>query len=87
MPRRSPLLALAPLALGLAACPEETINDFDFGLSRRKAIYLAHPGCYPPIPAIDEMLMMEPPPAAFIGPATARMPRNTPSWLIWMTRM
>jgi len=37
----------------IAACPEETISDFDFGLSRRKAIYMAHPGCYPPVPAID----------------------------------
>ncbi|HEX9022288.1 MAG TPA: CoB--CoM heterodisulfide reductase iron-sulfur subunit A family protein [Geobacteraceae bacterium] len=37
----------------LAACPVETANEFDFGLSRRKAIYLAFPGCYPPIPAID----------------------------------
>ena len=37
----------------IAACPEETINEFDFGLSRRKAIYMAYPGCYPPMPAID----------------------------------
>jgi len=37
----------------IAACPEETINEFDFGLSHRKAIYMAYPGCYPPIPAID----------------------------------
>ncbi|MBE3100575.1 MAG: CoB--CoM heterodisulfide reductase iron-sulfur subunit A family protein [Planctomycetes bacterium] len=37
----------------IAACPEETINDFDFGLSRRKAIYMGYPGCFPPIPAID----------------------------------
>jgi heterodisulfide reductase subunit A len=37
----------------IAACPEQTANEFDYGLSRRKAIYLAYPGCYPPIPAID----------------------------------
>jgi heterodisulfide reductase subunit A len=37
----------------IAACPEQTINEFDFGLSQRKAIYMAYPGCYPPIPAID----------------------------------
>ena len=37
----------------IAACPEETVNDFDYGLSKRKAIYMAYPGCYPPIPAID----------------------------------
>ena len=37
----------------IAACPEETVNEFDFGLSRRKAIYMPYPGCYPPMPAID----------------------------------
>ena len=37
----------------IAACPEETVSDLDFGLSRRKAIYMAQPGCYPPMPAID----------------------------------
>ena len=37
----------------IAACPEETISEFDYGLSHRKAIYMAYPGCYPPIPAID----------------------------------
>ena len=30
-------------------------------------------------PSIDEMLMIEPPPAAFIGSMTARIPRNVPS--------
>jgi heterodisulfide reductase subunit A len=37
----------------IAACPVQTANEFDYGLSQRKAIYLAYPGCYPPIPAID----------------------------------
>jgi heterodisulfide reductase subunit A len=37
----------------MAACPEETVSGFNFGLSRRKAIHMAYPGCYPPIPAID----------------------------------
>jgi heterodisulfide reductase subunit A-like polyferredoxin len=37
----------------IAACPEETVNEFDFGLSKRKAIYMAYPGCWPPMPAID----------------------------------
>ena len=37
----------------MAACPEETVSRFNFALSRRKAIYMAYPGCYPPIPAID----------------------------------
>ena len=31
----------------IAACPEETISNFDFGLSRRKAIYMALPGLLP----------------------------------------
>jgi heterodisulfide reductase subunit A len=35
------------------ACPETTENEFDYGLSQRKAIYLRYPGCYPAIPAID----------------------------------
>lgn len=37
----------------IAACPEETVNEFDYALSRRKAIYMAYHGCYPPMPAID----------------------------------
>jgi len=37
----------------IAACPEQTANEFDYGLSQRKAIYMPYPGCYPPIPAID----------------------------------
>ena len=37
----------------IAACPEETVNEFDYGLSRRKAIYMPYPGCFPPMPAID----------------------------------
>jgi heterodisulfide reductase subunit A2 len=40
----------------IAACPEETISEFDFALSRRKAIYMPYPGCFPPIPAIDWQL-------------------------------
>ena len=44
---------LANLGNAIAACPEETINEFDFGLSRRKAIFMAYPGCWPPMPAID----------------------------------
>ena len=37
----------------IAACPEETISEFDYGLAKRKAIHIEYPGCYPPIPAID----------------------------------
>ena len=46
-------LQLRHYAEAISACPEQTINEFDYGLSQRKAIYLAYPGCYPPIPAID----------------------------------
>ncbi len=35
------------------ACPEETVDQFNLGLARRKAIYLPYKGCYPSIPAID----------------------------------
>ena len=31
--------------------------------------------------------MMQPPPASRIGPIASRMPRKTPTWLIWTTRM
>jgi heterodisulfide reductase subunit A len=34
-------------------CPEMTENEFDFGFTKRKAIYLPYEGCYPPYPAID----------------------------------
>lgn len=37
----------------IAACPEETISEFNYGLSSRKAIYMSYPGCWPSIPAID----------------------------------
>ena len=37
----------------IAACPEETISEFNHGLSRRKAIYMSYPGCWPSVPAID----------------------------------
>jgi heterodisulfide reductase subunit A len=37
----------------MAACPEATANEFDYGLSRRKAIYRPYAECHPSIPAID----------------------------------
>jgi heterodisulfide reductase subunit A len=37
----------------IAACPEEAVDQFNLGLSKRKAIYRPFEGCYPPIPAID----------------------------------
>jgi heterodisulfide reductase subunit A len=48
---------VAPTAINLpgavAACPVEAPNEFDFGLTTRKAIYQPHEGCYPSVPAID----------------------------------
>lgn len=35
------------------ACPEECVDEFHLGLSKRKSIYLPYKGCYPPVPAID----------------------------------
>ncbi len=37
-------------------------------------------------PSIEEMLRIDPPPAALIGSTTARMPRKTPVWLTSVTR-
>ncbi len=35
------------------ACPLSIKNEFDHGITSRKAIYQPYPGCYPPTPAID----------------------------------
>ena len=37
----------------VAACPEETADEFEYKLTRRKAIYRPYQGCFPPLPAID----------------------------------
>lgn len=37
----------------LAACTVELPNEFDYGLTTRKAVYRPYPGCYPPTPAVD----------------------------------
>ena len=37
----------------LAACPEETENEYDYGLTRRKALYKPYEGCFPNRLAID----------------------------------
>ena len=37
----------------MAACTVEVPNEFDYGLTRRKVIYRAYEGCYPPSPAVD----------------------------------
>ncbi|MCB9421811.1 MAG: CoB--CoM heterodisulfide reductase iron-sulfur subunit A family protein [Ardenticatenaceae bacterium] len=34
-------------------CPVEVPDEFNYGLTQRKAIYQAYPGCYPATPAID----------------------------------
>jgi len=38
----------------ISVCPEETGDEFEFGLRRRKALYWPHEGQYPQLPAIDE---------------------------------
>ncbi|MBN2502065.1 MAG: CoB--CoM heterodisulfide reductase iron-sulfur subunit A family protein, partial [Anaerolineales bacterium] len=37
----------------LAACTQELPDEFNYGLTRRKVIYRAYPGCYPSTPAVD----------------------------------
>jgi heterodisulfide reductase subunit A len=37
----------------LAACTLEAPDEFNYGLTRRKVIYRAYPGCYPATPAVD----------------------------------
>jgi heterodisulfide reductase subunit A len=37
----------------VAACPVEVPDEFNYGLTTRKALYCAYPGAYPNLPAID----------------------------------
>jgi heterodisulfide reductase subunit A len=37
----------------MAACTQEVPDEFNYGLTQRKLIYLPYPGCYPPTPAVD----------------------------------
>ena len=37
----------------IAACPETVDSEFDYGLAKRKAIYMPSEGSYPPLPTID----------------------------------
>ncbi len=37
----------------VAACTQETPDQFNYGLTQRKVIYRAYPGCYPATPAVD----------------------------------
>ena len=37
----------------MAACTTEVPDEYNYGLTMRKAIYQKYPGCYPPSPAVD----------------------------------
>lgn len=37
----------------IETCTIEVPNEFDYGLTKRKVIYRAYDGCYPPTPAVD----------------------------------
>jgi heterodisulfide reductase subunit A len=37
----------------MAACTQTVPDEFNYGLTQRKVIYRAYPGCYPFIPAVD----------------------------------
>jgi len=37
----------------IEACPETADSEFDYGLAKRKAIYMPSQGAYPPLPTID----------------------------------
>ena len=37
----------------IAACDQEVADDYNYGLTKRKVIYRAYPGCYPSTPAVD----------------------------------
>lgn len=41
------------LEAALAECPVEVPDEFNYGLTRRKALYRRYPGCRPDSPAID----------------------------------
>jgi heterodisulfide reductase subunit A len=37
----------------MAACDQKVPDEFNYGLTERKVIYRAYPGCYPSTPAVD----------------------------------
>jgi heterodisulfide reductase subunit A len=37
----------------MAACNREVPDEFNYGLTNRKVVYRAYPGCYPATPAVD----------------------------------
>ncbi len=44
---------LDAVAEAIAACPQEVTNEFDYGITNRKAIYQPYEGSFPSLPAID----------------------------------
>ena len=45
--------SFAETAAAIAACPVEVADEFNYGLTQRKAIFQPYPGGYPQTPAID----------------------------------
>jgi heterodisulfide reductase subunit A len=43
----------AEIEAAIGACPVEVPDEFNYGLTTRKAIYRSYPGCYPKAAAID----------------------------------
>jgi heterodisulfide reductase subunit A2 len=37
----------------IEACEQEVADEFNYGLTKRKVIYQAYPGCYPSTPVVD----------------------------------
>lgn len=37
----------------MAACSTEVLDEYNYGLTKRKVIYQKYPGCYPSSPAVD----------------------------------
>jgi heterodisulfide reductase subunit A len=37
----------------MRVCPVTVPDEFNYGLTDRKALYLSYEGCYPPVPAVD----------------------------------
>jgi heterodisulfide reductase subunit A len=37
----------------MSACTQEVPDDYNYGLTNRKVVYKAYPGCYPATPAVD----------------------------------
>jgi len=37
----------------IAGCDQEVADEYNYGLTKRKLIYRAYPGCYPSTPAVD----------------------------------